>query len=271
MSIENLQWLPLNCRIHLTAMNANKWIRRTGIACTVTGSMLLLEAIISIALTTSGKASLYPDRGFHFWDITYPLIGLLYFVAAVVYLLKKPYSVKLMLLALSLTILHSFIILLIHHYTNTVSGVNLPSYIGVAFHVVLFASVYRFKNDYYLSPEALETRYGKITPYSKRAVAVMSIAGIVCVCIPLGLIALWAEASQIEGNRAAQVAWFKNQFPEFLRAPFRLNYISMLASMTGIYLSSKGIGKTASFWKYVNYPVMVFAIILLLLDIFQLM
>lgn len=254
-------------------MQVQNWIRRIGIACTIVAGYGVLEMVLKFGVikwdSNTQTASEIP---FFFYTLSAVRLFLLF--ASVLYLLKQNGAVRLLLLALLLKIIHAFALRLLDLQTGSVSGMDLPSFTGIVFNLILFMGVYRFRSDFYRGADELEVIYGKPAPdggMRPMALRLITLAGVGLLLVPLSLQLLWIKAYAAGDSHHESAARYKAMFPDFLSGYGTLSYISIGFALLSIVCSLIGMKYHKSIWKTINLLALAISIPLFLLTLFGLM
>lgn len=254
-------------------MQVQNWIRRIGIVSTIIAGYGVLEMVLKYGIIKGGSnTQTASEIPFFFYTLSAVRLFLLF--ASVLYLLKKNGAVRLLLLALLLKIIHAFALRLLDLQTGSVSGMDLPSFTGIVFNLILFMGVYRFRSDFYKTPEELVALYGKppadggMRPSVLKAI---SLAGVCFLMVPLSLQLLWIQAYSAGASHSERAAHYKALFPAFLSGYGTLSYISIAFALLSIIFSLIGMKYHKSIWKTINLLALAISIPLFLLTLFGLM
>lgn len=252
-------------------MHPSKWIRLNTIACMVIGSAGLIETLIGLALNLMTEHTGHTDTGIRFWDISYPMLRVFYFISAILYLMRRPGGQQWMLLALSATLAHGFLLQILYQSGMDMPGNAVPFYWGLSIHSLILIAVYRFRKEYLMSDEALYALYGAPKTLSAPSLAAISLLGLLLLMVPTILTLLWSRASEAGNTPAERVSIYHAYFPKALAEPYMLTVIGLVSCLLGIVCSSLGSGAKAGVWRILNIPVLILCSLFMLLFLFQMM
>jgi hypothetical protein len=265
-------------------MKTSTRINRIGILCIIFGTIGMLNSISTILLPSliemvKEKA---PEHSFEvpieFVKVAYLELfaNIIYIMAGILFLIKKPFSLKMMYLALTISILSKVVPLV---YFSMYSSIPFPNYsfnssnlIRPFIDIVLFIGVIRLSNFYYKSPDELNEMLGgnKIRkPIDARLLKTFTFVSLFCLSIPLSIFGLWNHAISLGSTQADQVAIFHNYFPSYLRE--HTTFLSICFCVLAIILSSFSMKLPGKLWQGLNIIILLFSSLLLLLNLFWLM
>lgn len=195
----------------------------------------------------------------------------LYLLAGIVFLLKKDYSVRLMYVALLFSLLKGIFSGLVFRLISMPisEGVRLD-FIGPLIDVILLIAVFRLRK-YYLNPPPEQLVRTKSVYLSPRYLKIWTLAGILCLLVPLSVILLWHHISGFEMPREAKVELFKSYFPGFLRGRWATSYMSGGFSILTIIFSGLGLGLDGIWWRILNLIVLILGSLFFLWFLFTLL
>lgn len=263
-------------------MKINGSIKFIGILGIIFGVFGLLNSISQIAIITmyatnpeiGNRAAFSPAVQTVSLPLAYTgvLIYLVYLASGIFFLLKKSFSVKLMSIALIMSIAYILLPLLLINksYTNGFLfdyTFQLSKLKGAALDIVLFAGVALLRKNYFVQTDELTSPKTSSSPLLK----IMTFIGILFFLIPLSLFALWQYVWDPTLPQVDNVAAFTSYLPEFLKEPNRVAYISLIFCLAAIILNSVCLKLTGTFWKTVNLLFLILSSLLMLLNIWQLM
>jgi hypothetical protein len=265
-------------------MKTSTWIKLIGILCIIFGASGILEDISSlfIPLETGIVKSNLPELPQTLQKFV-PILKYLnllahafYFLAGIFFLIKKPFSIKIMYMALTFSILCRIVPMLFLSQYNISPffnyNINISNLLGPFIDVVLLFGVYRISGYYFKSPEELAELTGeKKKQLTPRLLKILTIIGIFCFSVPLSLFVLWGYLSGAGNNQAYSVEKFKSYFPPFLQGQYDTTYLSLCFCIAAIILSSIGMTSSKKLWKGINIFILAVSILMLLLNLFSLM
>ena len=208
------------------------------------------------------------------WVLMLPYItifaNVIYIMAGTFFLMKKTFSLKIMYIALTLSILSRIVPMLFitsDPYSNY--KLNIFILIGPFIDVALLILVYRLAKYYYKPNDELIKLFGEysLTP---RLLKLLTFAGLICISIPVSIQGLWMYVAHSGTNQAESVASFHSYFPDFLNGRYAINYFSIAFCITAIVISTINLKSSGKIWK-TNMIILVISILLLLLNLFQMM
>jgi len=95
--------------------------------------------------------------------------------------------------------------------------------------------------------------------------------GLICMLIPLSIYGLWINAFNMGTSQVERVSVFNGYLPDYLQGSGDVTYLSMIFCVLAIILSSiclKILGKPL---RVLNIIILIFASLLLLLNLFSIM
>lgn len=192
-------------------------------------------------------------------------VNALYFVSGVSFLLKKKFSLNLIYIALTISILFIIIPCFVVKPYHSLFFVLIRPFIDLN----LLIGVFRIRKYYYNSPNKLISLYGKYT-LSPRLLKLLTLVGLLCFSIPLSIQGLWIYAINTGITQSDSVANFNSNFPDFSHG--FLNYLSLSFCILAIILSSICLNSLIS-KPYETLHKIIISIggLLLLLNLFQMM
>jgi len=257
-------------------MRTSSRINIIGILCIIFGGLGIISNILEIALLElpidRSPVSSPEAMG---WVISLAYIGLvvdaIYVIAGILFLVKKSYSIKFIYSALVISIVYEIVPLLIlsdyppnpYFYYEF----NVSSLIGPFIDVALIVAVIRVSKKYFMPVEENSMR----RTLTLQKLRVYSLLGVLCLSIPISLIALWIYAANSATTFEGSVALFRSYIPTFLHGYGNTPLFSVVFCIAAIILSSVCIQTTVKLWKVVNIVVLTLSILSLLLNIFQMM
>lgn len=262
-------------------MKTSTWIKLIGILCIFFGVSgiinnavpLLFHGIIGAAREKSPEVA--PDHLRWVMNLPYITIfaNVLYLMAGVFFLMKKPFSLKIMYIALTLSILCRIVPVLILSQNSSIQSsdyeINIFILIGPLIDVSLLIGVYRLSKYYYKEDDELIKLSGEYT-LTPRLMKLFTLVGLVCMSVPASIQGLWIYAVNSGTNQVERVATYHNYFPDFLHGRYALNYLSIALCILAVIMSTINLKSSVKVLK-VNMIILVFSILLLLLNLFQLM
>lgn len=268
-------------------MKTSSGIKLIGILCIVFGtigvvngiSSLLIPKLLEVAKEEVAEVSPVLQR----WGVILAFISLLantiYLMAGVFFMMKKSFSLNFMYIALTLSILCKIVPMMflqdyisIPYFYNY--DFNIFNLIGPFINVVLLIGVYRLSGYYYKSPEEFIEFLGAKTPrkaLSPRLIKIFASVGLLSLSVPLSIFGLWIYVSGSEDTQLESVARFNTYFPDFLQGRYSTAYLSVGFCVLAIFLSISSLGLSGKLWKVLNMTTLIFSILLLMLNLFQMM
>lgn len=252
-------------------MKTSSWIKLIGILCIVFGASGLINNISPFFMPQWVKDTwpeISPDR--QKWIELFAYIGIIantiYLLAGVFFLRKKPFSLNLMYVALTISILYVVIpLLLVKPYDSLLFVL-----IGPIIDLALLIVVYRIRKYYYESPNEIVKPFGKIT-FTSPQLKLLTFLGVLFISIPILQQGLWIYASNLADNQSDKVAIFHSYLPEFLHGQYVTAYLALAFCLLAIILSSISLKLSGMLWKTLNIIILIISSLLLLLNLFQLM
>lgn len=268
-------------------MKTSSGIKLIGILCIVIGSLgvlnsissLLIPKLLELAKEEVPEVSLNLQR----WGLILAFISFLvntiYLMAGVFFMIKKSFSLNFMYIALALSILCKILpMIFLQDYISVPYfynyDFNIFNLIVPFINVALLIGVYRLSGYYYKSPEELIELLGAKTPgktLSPRLLKIFACVGLLSLFVPLSIFGLWIYVSGSEDSQLESVARFNSYFPDFLQGRYNIAYLSLGFCVLAILLSISSLGFSGKLWKALNITTLIFSIILLMLNLFQMM
>jgi hypothetical protein len=109
-----------------------------------------------------------------------------------------------------------------------------------------------------------------ITP-NQHLLKVFTLAGLLCLSVPLSMFGLWIYAFDLGTTQAERVAMYNSYFPDFLNGRGDTTYLSLLFSIAAIILSNLGLKLSGKLWRGLNIVILVLGALLLLSNLFSMM
>jgi len=262
-------------------------IKLIGILCIVFGALgvingitsLLIPKLLEVAKEEVPEVSLVLQR----WGVILASISLLantiYLMAGVFFIMKKSFSLNFMYIALVLSILCKIapMIFLQEHISIPYFynyDFNIFNLIGPFIDVVLVIGVYRLSGYYFKSSEELIELLGDKTPrkaFSPHLLKIFACVGLLSLSVPLSIFGLWIYVSGSHDTQLENITRFNSYFPDFLQGRYDTAYLSLGFCVLAIFLSISSLGLSGKLWKAANMITLIFSIILLMLNLFQMM
>ena len=202
----------------------------------------------------------------------------IYLSAGIFFLLKKPFSLTLMYVALSFSILFQILPMLFLSQHNSHPFVdysfNISKLIGPLIDVALLIGVYRISKYYFKSHEELTEIFGEKTQrkvITPRQLKIIAYIGLFCLSIPLSIFGLWIYAKNSGTTNLERTEVFQSYLPTFLHGQLATSYLSVVFCILAIILSSISLKLPERKWKTLNTVILNFSILFLLLFLFTLM
>jgi len=262
-------------------MKTSTWIKLIGILCIIFGASGIINDIVSLLfpeMIRMGKEKLpeiSPDS--LSWELKLQYITLLtniiYLIAGIFFLMKKPYSLKIMYIALTLSILCRIVPMLFFSQYSSVPfsnyEINIFSLIGPFINASLLIGVYWLSKYYYKSDNEIIKPFGEYT-LTPRVLKLLTFLGLVCLSIPISILGLWIYVTNSVINQDEMVTTFNSFIPDFLQGRYTINYLSIAFCILAIIISTINLKSSGKIWK-ANMIILVFSSLLLLLNLFQMM
>lgn len=252
-------------------MKTSNWIKLIGTLCIVFGALGLINNISFFFIPQWAQntwTEISPDRLKWMKLLEYigGLVNTIYLMAGVFFLRKKPFSLKLIYGALTISILYVIIPLLIVKPYD----LHLFILIGPIIDLALLTGVYRIRKYYYGSPNETVKPFGEIT-LSSHLLKLLTFLGVLFISIPILMQGLWIYIFNLADNQSDRVAILHSYFPEFLHGRYVTTYLALSFCLLAIILSSISLKLSGILWKVVNVIILIISCLLLLLNLFQLM
>jgi hypothetical protein len=253
-------------------MKTSDWIRLIGILCIVFGILGIFNDILPYLITGLSEESgeiIQSSRDVSVWLTISKYSGifvpLFYLLAGIFFLLKKPYSIWLMYIALSLSILNVLI--------PTIAARLFQSMIfalpGLIIDIALLILVFRIRKSYFGSPDEIVKVFGD-NPAKPWLLKIFTFVGFICFSASLSILGLWIHAFNSAADQGDPVAIFKSYFPGFLQSGYNTSYFSLFLCFVAIVFCTLGL-KSKGVLRMVNLIILVLSCLLLFLNLFQLM
>ena len=265
-------------------MKTSTWIKIIGILCIVFGSLGIIGNIFTIispmksVIPEIGSSEISP--GLLIWVSRLPYLALLcstiYLFAGIIFLLKNPFSLKLMYFALSFSIFCSIVPMLLISWLSPNSfpsyEINIFNLRGPFIDVAVLIGVLRLSGYYFKSGEELKELLGeKRKTLTPKLLKILTFTGLFCTAVTISIFSLWGYAFNSGNNQADRVAIFTSYFPSFLRGVNDITCLSIVFCITAITLSGIGLTISIKIWKWLNIFILVLSILMLLMNLFSLM
>ena len=254
-------------------MKTSGIIKLTGIICIVFGGLGLLQAIGTLLMPgyIEGieEVAEFP-LNFPGWYLMLAYIDIfvnvLYLVAGVIFLLKKRYSLILIYVALTISILYVVIPCIVVKPFDAMIFVLISPLIDI----ILLIAVYRIRKYYFKSSDKEIRLLGEYV-FTPGQLKLFTFFGLLCMSLPLSIFGLWIYSSNAGTSQADSVAIFNSYFPDFLQGRFDTAYLSLAFCLLAIILCIVSLKLSGKFWKNINILVLIISSLLLFLNLFQMM
>lgn len=100
---------------------------------------------------------------------------------------------------------------------------------------------------------------------------IITFVGLICLFIPIALIALWIHTFNLGTNQIERVEIYKKYFPDLLQARFSVTLLGIAFCILAIILSSLGIKTQLKLLKVLNIVILVLSCLILMLNLFGMM
>ena len=265
-------------------MKTSAWIKLIGILCIFFGASGIVNAVVSIVspeMIGLGKEKMQevdPALFRLMLKLSYvPLItNGFYLMAGILFLLKKPFSLIIMYLALPISILGRIVpFFFFSQYTSNPFQnfeINIFSLLGPVIDLILLILVFRLAGYYYNENDVIvRLLSGKMSKFfTVKLLKFMTFIGLFCLSVPILIFGLWIYAWNTSVSQPEAVAIFNSYLPDFLAARYATAYLSLVFCLLAIILSSISMKLPGKFWKF-NMIILIFSVLLLLLNLFQMM
>jgi len=259
-------------------MKKSAWILLIGILCIVLGARGIINTILPLLLHgMNGMPKKELPEGSPEairWILRLPYItifaNIIYLMAGIFFLMKKSFSLKIMYIALTLSIICRIVPIVfissIQFSINSLIFILIGPFIDVS----LLFGVYRLSKYYYKSDDELIKLFGEYT-LTPRLLKIFLFAGLFCLSIPVSIYGLWIHAANLGHNQAERVLLFKSYFPDYLKGRFDTTLLSIFFCILAIILCSTSMSLSGKFWKIINYIILIPSSLLLFLNLFSMM
>jgi hypothetical protein len=258
-------------------MKTSAWILLIGIICIILGAQGIINTILPLLLhgmNGMAKKELTEVSSESLrWVLRLPYISIfaniIYLMAGIFFLMKKSFSLKIMYIALTLSIFCRIVpILLISSIPDSVNSL-IFTLIGPIIDISLLIVVFRLAKYYYSSGDELIKLFGEYT-LTPRLLKLLTFAGFVCMSVAISIQVLWIYSAHSATNQVESVTTFHSYFPDFLHGRYAINYFNIAFCILAIVTSTINLKSSGNIWK-TNMIILVFSILLLLLNLFQMM
>jgi hypothetical protein len=262
-------------------MKTSSWIKLIGILCVIFGASgiindsvsILFPELIGMVKEKAPEVSPDPLR----WALMLPYITLtvniIYLMAGIIYLMKKAFSLKIMYIALTLSIFCRIVPMLFFSQYSSIPfsnyEINIFSLLGPIIDVSLLIGVFRLAKYYFKPDDELIKPFGEYT-LTPRLLKLLTFLGLIWVSIPILIQGLWIYAASSGINQVERLTTFNRSLPDFLHSGYATNYLSIVFSILAIISSIINLKSSGIIWK-ANMIILVISSLLLLLNLFQMM
>jgi hypothetical protein len=258
-------------------MKKSAWILLIGIICIILGARGIINTILPLLLhgmngmPKKELPEVSPDA--FRWVLRLPYItifaNIIYLMAGIFFLMKKSFSLKIMYIALTLSIFCRIVPIVfissIQFSINSLIFILIGPFIDISLLIV----VYRLAKYYYKSDDELIKLFGEYT-LTPQLLKFLTIVGLVCISIPILTQGLWIYVAHSGTNQVESVASFHSYFPDFLHGRYAINYLNIAFCILAIVISTINLKSSGKISK-ANMIILIFSILLLLLNLFQMM
>jgi hypothetical protein len=265
-------------------MKTSSWIKLIGILCIVFGAQGIVNDIVPILFPEMIRMGdeilpdVSPDPFRWIMKLQYITViaNIIYLMAGIFFLLKKSFSLKIMYLALTLSLLCRIVPMLFFSQYSSVPDsnyeINIFSLIGPFIDVVLLIAVFRLSKYYYRTDDELVNLFGaKLSRHlTPQLMKILTVVGLLCLTVPVSILGLWIHAFNSGDSQADSVAIFNSYFPDFLNGEYTVTYLSIVFCVLAIIVSIINLKSSGKIWK-MNMIILVFSSLLLFLNLFQMM
>jgi hypothetical protein len=265
-------------------MKTSYWIKLIGILCIVFGAQAVLNDIVSIfspemaGMVKEKLPQVSPELLGWVMKLPYVIfiVNVFYIIAGIYFLMKKSFSLKIMYLALTLSIVCRILPMLFFSQLSSIPisnyEINIFSLIGPIIDVILLIGVYRLAKYYYRSDDELVNLFGEklsrlLTP---KLLIILTFAGLLCLSIPVLIEGLWIHAFNLGDSQDNSIAIFNSYLPDFLHGRYAASYLSIVFCILAIFISIINLKSSGKIWK-TNMIILVSSSLLLFLNLFQMM
>ncbi len=252
-------------------MKTSNWIKLIGISCIVFGSLGIINNISSLFTPQwiiDTWPAISPVRLKWIERLAYLgiFVNIIYLMAGIFFLRKKPFSLILMYGALTISLLYVVIPSLFFKPFDDLIFVV----IGPIIDLCLLIGAYRIRKYYYEGPDEIVKLFGEIK-LNPPLLKLLTFLGVLCISIPILLQGLWIYVFSLADNQSDAVTILQSYYPECLHGPYATIYISLAFCLLTIILSSISLKLSGKLWKTLNTIILIFGSLILLLNLFQLM
>ena len=201
-------------------MKTSSWIKLIGILCIVFGAWGIIDGISGFLIPEMMEMQEKSIVRLAYIGI---LINVIYLMAGVFFLIKKPFSLNMMYIALTISFLYGIAPMLF------LTRISIFVLLGPFIDAALLIGVFRIGKYYFKSPDELielfegDTKRKTLTPLLLK---ILTFVGLLCLSIPLSIQILWIHVFNLGTNQAERDEIFHSYFPAFLHGKFSLIYLS---------------------------------------------
>jgi hypothetical protein len=192
----------------------------------------------------------------------------LFLLAGIFCFKKRPFSLKLMYLALLLSLLHGLILVFL------ISPMVIFLLIGPAIDCALLVWVWRIGPHFFKQEEELTEFYERKAARQKRNLPYLkglTFVGLLCLLAPLSIMITWFYAAGQGSTQPESVEIFQGHFPEFLQRRYGTSYLSIAFGMASIIIAGICLRLPGKLWRGINIFVLALSGLLLFMNLFGMM
>lgn len=259
-------------------MKKSAWILLIGIICIILGARGIINTILPLLLhgmngmPKKELPEVSPDA--IRWVLRFPYItifaNIIYLMAGIFFLMKKSLSLKIMYIALTLSIICRIVPIVfissIQFSINSLIFILIGPFIDISLLIV----VYRLAKYYYKSDDELIKLFGEYT-LTPRLLKFLTFLGLLCFSLPLSIYGLWIHAANLGHNQSERVAIFNSYFPAYLRGRFDTTLLSIAFCILAIIFCIKSMSLSGKLWEITNIIILILSSLLLFLNLFSMM
>ncbi len=201
------------------------------------------------------------------------LVDMVYLVAGIFFLKRKSFSLLLMYTALILSLLSSFIPVIIIGFQQAKIPwqlLNIFFFIGPTIHLFFLFCVYRISKYYYTDPEK-EVYLLKLGNLGQTGIKSISIIGFLMLLIPVFLFGLWYYVSSLGLGYPENVERYHQYLPAVLRSRYGTAHLSLFCSAAAFILSSIGLRLPDKGWRRWNTSVLIISVLMGMINLWSMM
>ncbi len=202
------------------------------------------------------------------------LISPMFLVAGIIFLKRKSYSIPLMYIILTLSVISRFAsIFIIASQPGSEfpwKALNIFTMIGPVIDVLFLIIVYRISKYYLVDPDK-EVNLWNIGNISQAALKGMSVSAFLMLLIPVFLFGLWFYVNRLGLGYPENVERYHQYLPAVLRPRYATAYLSLFCSAAALILCSFGLRLPDKGWRRWNTAVLIISVLMGMINLWSMM